>query len=199
MPKNLKRITGRNDLHFITFCCYERRTLLGSVRARNLIVRILGEVRARFGFALVGYVIMPEHVHLLISESGSASPAKVIQVFKQRSSRIMRGRKRRSGKQLSLRFPGSGGGLRRFWQRRYYDFNVYTRRKMWEKLEYMHANPIEERLVEHPRNWPWSSWSWYATGAGILKVDSEWNGGEGASNRSNDLRAKNKSEEGPTL
>jgi putative transposase len=176
MPKNLKRITRRNDLHFITFCCYERRALLGSTRTRNLIVRALGEVRARFGFALVGYVIMPEHVHLLISESAFVPPAKVIQVFKQRSSRMMRGKQRMSGKQLSLRFAGRHSELRRFWQRRYYDFNVYPRKKVWEKLEYMHANPIEEGLVEHPRNWPWSSWSWYATGAGMLKVDSEWNG-----------------------
>ena len=53
MPKNLKRITGRGDLHFITFCCYQRRPLLASARARNLAVQILKEVRARYGFALV--------------------------------------------------------------------------------------------------------------------------------------------------
>ena len=171
MPKNLRRITGRNDLHFITFCCYQRRPLLRSVRARNLVVRILGEVRARYAFSLVGYVIMPEHVHLLISESPSASPARIIQVFKQRVSRLMRGRKRSPRNQLSLRFPESRTELRRFWQRRYYDFNIYSRRKMWEKLEYMHANPIQERLVKHPRDWPWSSWSFYATGKGMLRVD----------------------------
>lgn len=93
MPKNLKRITGRGDLHFITFCCYQRRPLLGTVRARNAAIKILAEVRARYGFAIVGYVIMPEHMHLLVSESGSARPAKVIQVFKQRLSRRMRGKK----------------------------------------------------------------------------------------------------------
>jgi len=53
MPKNLKRITGRNNLHFITFCCYQRRRLLDSVRSRNLVIRILGEIRAKYGFALV--------------------------------------------------------------------------------------------------------------------------------------------------
>jgi hypothetical protein len=61
--------------------------------------------------------------------------------------------------------------LRRFWQRRYYDFNVYTREKMKEKIEYMHANPVVEKLVEHPRDWPWSSWSFYVTGEGLLKMD----------------------------
>ena len=172
MPKNLRRVTGRGDLHFITFCCYQRWALLGTARVRNLAVRILGEVRTKYGFALVGYVIMPEHVHLLIGESRAVPPAKVVQVFKQRLSRRMRGKKRGESKQLRLRFPEETGELRRFWQRRYYDFNVYTRRKMKEKLEYMHANPITEKLVEHPRDWPWSSWSNYATGEGLLKMDA---------------------------
>jgi putative transposase len=46
-----------------------------------------------------------------------------------------------------------------FWQRRFYDFNVYSRKKLREKLEYMHANPVVRKLVTHPREWPWSSWS----------------------------------------
>jgi putative transposase len=172
MPKNLRRVTGRGDLHFITFCCYQRRALLGTVRARNLAAQILGEVRSKYGFMLVGYVIMPEHVHLLIGESRTVSPVKIVQVFKQRLSRRMRGKKRREAKQLRLRFPEEEAGLRRFWQRRYYDFNVYTRGKMKEKLQYMHANPITEKLVEHPRDWPWSSWSYYASGEGLLKMDA---------------------------
>ncbi len=102
MPKNLRRVTGRGDLHFITFCCYQRRALLGTVRARNLAVQILGEVRARYGFALVGYVIMPEHVHLLMGESRTASPATVVQVFKQRVSRRMRGKETRGGEATAV-------------------------------------------------------------------------------------------------
>ena len=171
MPKRLKRLTGRGDLHFITFCCYQRRPLLGTVRARNLAVKILGEVRGRYGFALVGYVIMPEHVHLLLSESGSSSPAKIIQVFKQRLSRRMRGRKRARKSQLGLPFPEVDGGLRRFWQRRYYDFNVYSRAKVQEKLHYMHANPVKEKLVQHPGDWPWSSWCYYYREEGLLKIN----------------------------
>ena len=171
MPKNLKRITGCGDLHFITFCCYQRRPLMGTVRARNLAVKILEEVRARYGFALVGYVIMPEHMHLLISESRTVLPAKVMQVFKQRVSRRMRGRKRGKTGQLALRFPEEDEGLRRFWQRRYHDFNVYTSAKVQQKLHYIHANPVEAKLVKHPGDWPWSSWRFYYRGDGILKID----------------------------
>lgn len=171
MPKNLKRITGHGDLHFITFCCYQRRHLLGTIRARNLVVKILEEVRTRYGFALVGYVVMPEHVHLLISESEAVRPAKVMQVFKQRVSRRMRGRKRGQRGQRALPFAEESEVLRRFWQRRYHDFNVYSRAKVLEKLHYMHANPVDAKLVTHPGDWPWSSWCFYYRGEAILKID----------------------------
>src|SRR5262252_3860704 len=130
MPHHLKRITGRGDLHFITFSCYEHRRFLASARNRNAVIEILGQVRARFGFQLVGYVVMPDHVHLLISESEKVTPAKVIQVFKQRVSRKLRGRKRSASSQLSFEFSEEDQRTRRFWQRRYYDFNVYSRKKI---------------------------------------------------------------------
>ena len=171
MPKNLKRIIGFGDLHFITFCCYQRLLFLDTVPARNLAVRSLEQTRARYGFALVGYVFMPEPVHLLLSESGSASPAKIIQSFKQRVSRALRARKRKRPGQLALRFPERSGEFRRFWQRRYYDFNVYSRAKMTEKLHYMHGNPVRAKLVKHPGDWPWSSWCHYYRGEGLLRMD----------------------------
>lgn len=172
MPRNLKRHYGKGDLHFITYSCYERRSLLAPVRARNLFVKVLKKVRDRYGFLLVGYVLMPEHVHLLISEPKKGTPSIVVQVLKHRISRAMRGRKRRGSQaQLSLKFPDQTGGLRRFWQKRFYDFNVYSAKKR-EKLEYMHANPVQRKLVRHPRDWPWSSWSFYASGdCGLVRID----------------------------
>jgi REP-associated tyrosine transposase len=104
MPTGLKRITGFGHLHFITFCCYQRRALLGSVRARNAAVQILREVRARYGFALIGYVIMPEHVHLLISEVDAVEPATILQVLKQRVSHRLRGKRRAPEGQMALTF-----------------------------------------------------------------------------------------------
>ena len=169
MPHNLKRITGRRDLHFITFTCYQRREFLASVKNKNVAVRILGEVRARFHLRLVGYVFMPDHVHLLISEPPGSTPAEAIQVFKQRVSRLLRGKKRRERKQLSLAF--SLDLPRRFWQRRYFDMNVYSRYMLRQKLDYIHANPVKEKLVTHPKDWPWSSWAAYAGKPALLSID----------------------------
>ena len=171
MTQGLKRYYGHGDLHYITCSCLHRRPLLGSPEARDFFLSVFEQVRRSYVFDVIAYVVMPEHVHLLISESPAVPPAKVIQVFKQRVSRRKRGKKRPRNGQLALRFPGDLADYRRFWQRRYYDFNVYSRKKLWEKLHYMHANPVAERLVRHPREWPWSSWAAYATGEGILKID----------------------------
>lgn len=90
----LQRFYGRDDLHFVTFSCYRRRPYLGTVRARNCFVKILDEVRSRYQFDLVGFVVMPEHVHLLISEPANGTPSKAMQVLKQRVSRSMRKRRK---------------------------------------------------------------------------------------------------------
>ena len=74
--------------------------------------------------------------------------------------------------QRSLPFPVSLSELRRFWQRRYYDFNVYSSQKLREKLDYIHTNPVKRRLVQHPKDWPWSSWAFYAKGeVGVVTVE----------------------------
>jgi putative transposase len=163
MPRKLKRYHGRGDLHFVTFSCYERRALLGTVRARDLFLKILEQVRRRCAASVLGYVVMPEHVHLLLSEPRKGTLAKLLQVLKQRVSRAMRRRRtRRASGQLSLAFPASCAELRGFWQRRYYDFNVYSAQKMREKLDYIHTNPVKRKLVMHPKAWPRSSWAYYA-------------------------------------
>jgi len=147
--------------------------LLGSRRARDRFVRILDEVREQYGFRLVGYVVMPEHVHLLISEPRTGTPSTVLQVLKQRVSRELRRRKqRRSPAQIALPFPETATEPPRFWQRRFYDFNVWSRGKQTEKLDYMHRNPLTRKLVAHPKDWPWSSWSFYAKGGtGLIRID----------------------------
>ena len=59
-----------------------------------------------------------------------------------------------------------------FWQRRFYDFNVWSTKKLQEKLDYMHRNPVQRQLVHHPADWPWSSWSHYEKGErGLIPVD----------------------------
>jgi len=172
-PKNLKRYYGKHDLHFVTCTCYRRMPLLGSARSRSVFTKILGEVRDRYDFLLVGYVVMPNHIHLLIGEPARGTPSTVMQVLKQRVSRRLRGKKRRGTKnQLTLPFATKEALPRQFWQRRFHDFNVWSHKKKMEKLKYMHFNPVMRRLVKDPKDWVWSSHSHYAMGKeGLVRID----------------------------
>ena len=175
VTEGLRRYYGAEDLHFITCSCYRRRPLLGSARRRDLFLAILEQVRRGYGFVVVGYVVMPEHVHLLISKPEKGTPSTVLQVVKQRFSRRVLGRLRRTSRtgQLWL-WDEEAVEAGHVWQRRFYDFNVWSERKRVEKLRYMHRNPVERGLVSAPGEWRWSSYRQYACGeAGRVKIN-EW-------------------------
>jgi len=175
MPAGLKRYYGKGDLHFITFSCYRRLPLLKTVRARDIFVKELRKLREETGFQLLGYVVMPEHVHLLMSEPKLGTPSTVLQKLKLRVARKLRkhGRPGCAG-QIRLPFAEMGEPVRAFWQARFYDFNVYSTGKKKEKLHYMHANPVVRGLVKHPRDWAWSSWGFYfGETAGLVTIDAE--------------------------
>ena len=174
MTETLKRFYGRGDLHFVTFSCYGRLPLLGTPNTRNFFVETLQQIRQRYQFLLVGYVVMPEHVHLLMSEPVASTPSTVLKALKQRVSRDMRSlqpfaaKKRRS---FGISKPENL--LVRFWEHRFYDFNIYSMKKIREKLDYMHANPVQRGLVGNPTDWPWSSYLFYETGKpGLMPLDS---------------------------
>jgi REP-associated tyrosine transposase len=82
VPIHLKRFYGHHDLHFITWSCYARRPLLKTAQRRDLLVQVLEQMRQRYRFVVVGYVIMPEHVHVLISEPEQGTPSTVVQAIK---------------------------------------------------------------------------------------------------------------------
>jgi putative transposase len=124
MPDGLKRYYGRGDLHFVTFRCYRRLDLLRSKRARGLFVKELAQVRRERRFRLVGYVVMPNHVHVLKSEPAQGTVSTVLQMLKQRVSRRMRKRKKRGREgQLTLGFDADGEECGRFGRR---DFTIST-------------------------------------------------------------------------
>src|SRR5438105_8815694 len=83
MTRRLHRYYGAGYLHFITSSCYRRQALLGSAHRRKLFLEILEQVRCRYRFVVIGYVLMPEHFHLLISEPERGNPSILMQVLKQ--------------------------------------------------------------------------------------------------------------------
>jgi putative transposase len=155
MPHGLERFYGTGDLHFITCSCYRRTQLMMSPGSKDEFLRTLEEVRQEYLFTVFGYVVMPEHFHLLVSEPVLGDPSKVMFSLKKRIAQELL---------ADMRDLGTEGDHQHFWQKRFYDFNVYTARKQLEKLNYMHHNPVKRGLVTRPEDWPWSSYRYYAFG-----------------------------------
>lgn len=163
MPSRLHRYYGAGYSHFITTSCYRRRPLLDTPRARDLFLQVLEQVRCRYQFVVVGYVVMPEHVHLLFTEPPHGDPSDVMKALKQGFARNLLARLRLAPGHpdrfsLGQTLPPHG----RIWQTRFYDFVVFSEKKRVEKLRYMHRNPVKRGLVLEPQQWPWSSFRHYA-------------------------------------
>ena len=147
MPWGLTRFHHSGQSHFVTFCCYHRHRLLTTDASRRIFESALERVRRKFRLFVYGYVIMPEHVHLLLSEP----------------KEILGGDVHTSGGPLKPSFGLSGnahetladalkslkqgvarrliGDAEHFWQKRYYDFNIRDYPQFLEKLRYIHRNP----------------------------------------------------------
>ena len=157
MPWGLKRFQNTGQSHFITFCCYHRRKLLTSPTSMRVFELALERVRRTFGLRIYAYVVMPEHVHVLLSEPDRQTLADALKSLKQGVSRRLI------------------ENAEHFWQKRYYDFNIRDYPQFMEKLRYIHRNPVRAELCERPEDWAWSSFRHYATGCeGTVEIESEW-------------------------
>src|ERR1700722_7780320 len=158
MPFKLKRYQETGDFHFLTFSCHARQPYLASAASRDLFELALEQIRRLYVFFVFGYVAMPEHVHLLVSESKRGTLDRAVQALK------------RSVSKQSKQRP--------FWLPRYYDFNVRSEKKRVEKLRYMYRHPVVRGLARKPEDWKWSSFRHHLTGEnGIVQIESWWTAG----------------------
>ena len=157
MPYGLKRYQQAESLHFITFSCYHRLPYLSGPESKHVIETILERTRLRHEARVYAYVLMPEHVHLLINEPPNILLAQFLKSFKQTTSRKLK------------------GSREQFWQDRYFDRNISGEEARSEVLQYIHRNPVKRGLVASPGQYEWSSYNHYATGVrGTVEIESEW-------------------------
>jgi putative transposase len=175
MPWGLERFYGTGDLHFITSSCYRRQPLLAAARDRDLFVQVLEQVRQRYQFVVVAYVVMPEHFHLLIAEPEKANPSVVIQALKLGvARRMLSSRKRREKRKAAQEGIGLDPVPQHIWQARFYDYNVWTGLKQVEKVKYTHRNPVRRGIGRESGAVAGSSFRAYAFGeAGPVRVN-DW-------------------------
>jgi putative transposase len=157
MPYGLKRFQKAEALHFITFSCFHRLPFLEARGARETFEFVLEQARVRHEARVYAYVLMPEHVHLLINEPPLILVAQFLKALKQITSRELR------------------GARRQFWQDRYFDSNIYGEAARSDVIRYIHQNPVKRGLVASLEQYRWSSFNHYATGIrGVVEIESEW-------------------------
>jgi putative transposase len=161
---------GLNQLHYLTSSTYRRARLFDSERFKRHFVTTWQDLRTELSFRIIGYILMPEHFHILLWPSELANPSQIMQKLEDRTAKFIL-KNLRHNRQFAwcermlhrLEFPPTvhHHAHHRVWPRRFYDFNVWSDNKIKEKLDYMHNNPVDRRLVEKPGDWPWSSWRFY--------------------------------------
>ena len=151
----LRRIERHDRFFFVTTNLAKNVPPLTPTE-RDQILAVLADQRRRGEFFLFGYVVMPTHVHLLLHPHNK----DLIQ--------LMRNLKSRTGFTISQARAAAGP----IWQERYFDTIIRHVRNFWQKLEYIHRNPVEAKLVENRDDWPWSSsCHYYSKGTVAVPVD----------------------------
>jgi len=169
MPR-LQHFYGQNHLHYLTASTYRRARIFDSERFKLKFVQTLDDLRTELGFKIIGYVLMPEHCHLLIWPGALGNPSQIMQKLSERTANFILRNLRRNRvfpwvpkmlKQFELPATVHHHAHYRVWQKRGYDMNIWSEKKRIEKMNYMHNNPVKRGLVAQPGDWPWSSWRFY--------------------------------------
>jgi putative transposase len=160
--KRLRRFEIAGHARFLTFSCFQALPLFNNDRIKDAFAEHLEQVRQRGGCAVHAWVIMPEHVHLVITPAlPEWTIVRSLLALKRPFAQKVIARWRELRAPILNRICDSRGTFR-FWQRGGgYDRNIVTPEELIEKIEYVHANPVRRQLVSLAGEWRWSSAAWY--------------------------------------
>jgi putative transposase len=169
----LRHLDNLSTVRFVTFSCHRRHPLLTSDFVKLILIDELRVIRERHRLRIHGYVIMPEHVHLVLWLPDEVKLGQVIGELKSLSARRILMRPREQGLHPEMLMVFRHRELQSaFWQPRCYDHNCRSMESVKQKIDYCHKNPVTRGLVSHPRDWKWSSHNWYDGVANIpLSMD----------------------------
>jgi putative transposase len=170
MPKRRVHSEG-TYAHFVTFSCYKRRTFLKPDIGKQIVLGTLNQQLAEHNGVCSGFVIMLDHVHAIVWFPEEHQISLFMDKWKEQSSKqIAAMYAKKFAAYWSKLDPGDP-----VWQARYYGFNISTEKKLTEKLEYMHNNPVRAGLVKEMCDWRWSSARFWQLGKAV-GVPLSWPG-----------------------
>lgn len=177
---SLPRFHIEGHIYYITTVIYQRLPIFTRSTFVIPLLDSLNFYRYEQGFKLLGYVVMPDHLHLLIWPFGKATVSDIMRDYKTfTSKRLIRQANVEGIEDWVRAFKRAGQETRRsdnkVWQDSYWDENVYTERFLRQKLNYIHRNPLRAGLVEQVEDYPYSSYRNYELGEDwLIEIDQEW-------------------------
>lgn len=165
---------------FWTSSIVEHIPILRSLTACRRVLAILDERRRKYGVKLLGYVLMPDHIHLVVwCEDGSRCELFIEQALRRISSALagMTAEAADRGDPVAaqwlsiFRDRARDGARVRVWNERGRAFPATTEEAFLQKMRYVHENPVRQGLVERPEDWEFSSARWYLDGTGPIAMD----------------------------
>jgi putative transposase len=154
-PKHRTRPEGT---YFITTNTWQRRALFRRETVAAIVEAAIFHYRHLGNFFVHRYVIMPDHLHVILTPAHSISLEKALQLIKGGSAHEI-------GKQLGMRFP--------VWQPGFTEHQIRDARDFQEHVAYVDCNPVKAKLAGNPQEYSFSS------AAGKFAMDT-WPSASGA-------------------
>ena len=175
-----KRYRIEGSIYYITSVIYNRHKIFIQPSFVIPIIDSLNYYRYQYFCKLIGYVIMPDHIHLLIWPKEERTVTEFMRDFKRfTSGRITRQAKVEGKAKWIKEFEeaGSETGRAEFkvWQDSFWEQSIYTERFLKQKLDYIHLNPVRAGIVKTAADYPYSSYrNYYCNDSQLIEVDNQW-------------------------
>jgi putative transposase len=175
------QVLDQQGLNFITLTVVEWIDVFTRKEYKNLIVESLEHCKRKKGLVIFAYVIMSNHLHLIVQASGKSHLSDILRDFKRyTANRIIEDleqnplESRREWMLWHFRNHGrrnSNNKKYQFWQRGNHPFLLFSPKVIRQKLAYIHANPVVQGWVVKPEDYWYSSALYYLEGRGPLEID----------------------------
>ena len=166
-----KNVDSGAGVYFITGTVSFWAPLLERVEVCSIVCEALEDTLTECDASLLAWVVMPEHLHLVVYLPEEGQLHRFNQPWRGRSARLVLARLRADGDVAALS-QLAGSGEVRFWKEQARTLGLETSHKLSEKVDYIYFNPVRRGLVDEPGDWQWSSFRFYEYGEqGLLPVD----------------------------
>jgi len=168
-----------DTFHYITSVTFNRVPIFRSEKACEIFVEQLGEVRDKFPYKLIGYVVMPDHFHLIVNLKDDDQSKFLLRLRGLSAGKIIAWLKKKnyvsSLEKLKLKFPQKRQHIYAVWQKKPLVVELYSHKFLRQKLNYIHLNPVRAGFCEHPAEWKWSSYRAYLPHKqGEVSIEIDW-------------------------